>query len=113
MIDYDITSGIEAVTAAASKLTKEKHGGCNARRLELLEQECCMETRTLFSRFIDVVLWSGELDPVTSRAVRGALHKGLSAINTSPDVKKSVRRRIEEFEVFVAEHRKSDGPVPA
>ena len=102
MIDFDIMAGIARVEDAV-KARRQAGPGAHVRGLDEVD---CMATRTLFSRYVDVVLWSGEVDRDTYRAVRKALIMGRDAVaGGDPKIVDAVTKRVAEFEKFSAKHR--------
>lgn len=106
MIDYEISLITDALDEAVKKLQLAK-AGKSSQQIERAEEQICMETRTLFSKYVDIVLWSGELKSSTYRAVRKVIEAGCDAVSwRNTDTADSVKQRLGEFDRFSEGHLK-------
>src|ERR1039457_5492145 len=103
MIEHEIGMIIDAVKVAAEKLRSAR----TRTQMENAEDELCIETRSLFTRYVDMVLWTGEFDETVRKRVHTAMTMGQTDVHgRRTGAANSIRRRLVEFESFSAEEAK-------
>jgi|ERR1043166_2113654 hypothetical protein len=95
---------LDQVITARSLLTKKGVHGKETHEKDLL---ICIQSRSLFSRFIDTALWAG-VDSATIEGVRAALSRALQCLREAKGkaderCMASVEERIKGFNKFVTE----------
>jgi len=104
MVHREIGGIIEAVKNALNRLSVEREAQ-NTSLAADAEEDLCLESRTLFARYIDIVLWSGEFDKILFRRVEGAINASVEAVVEShSEAAESIRLRSTEFQQFARKH---------
>jgi hypothetical protein len=112
MVDHEITTIAAAIDEASKKLAAARAGNAIV-EIEKIERTISVQAGSLFSRYVDVVLWSDGFDKAMYLTTRGALKKGCDAVSwRATDDAASVKGRLDEFEKFSDKHRHHKRSMP-
>jgi hypothetical protein len=102
MIRFAIKFAIDQLEAAIEARQQAGQPGRKLAtdQLRRLEEEVSIQSRALFSRYLDVAHWEEDLDPEETETVRQALRKALACLKTDQPCIASVRNRCQDFERF-------------
>jgi len=102
MIRFAIQTAIDELEAAIEARQQAGRPGAKlaAGQLRQLEEEVSIQSRALFSRYLDVAHWEEDLDAEETETVRRALGKALACLKVEPACIASVRNRCQDFERF-------------
>src|SRR6266404_3273450 len=64
------------------------------------EENICIQSRALFSKFVDTTLWRDGIDPEAAEAVREALTVAKDSISVDTQCKDSLNARLAKFSEF-------------
>src|ERR1039457_5141393 len=103
MANYAISEIAAAVSAAGKELLEAQKKGIRRVILDA-EDKLSMETRSLFTRYKDLVLWTGEFDKATHNQVFSTIRLAVKGIGDSKtEAANAIRCRLEEFNNFTLE----------
>jgi hypothetical protein len=102
MIRCAIQFVIDKLETAIDARQKADLPGANlaADQLRTLEEEVCIQSRGLFSRYLNVAQWEEDLDPEETEKVRQALNEALACLKMDEPCITSGRNRCQDFERF-------------
>lgn len=69
-------------------------------QFRMLEEEVSIQSRALFSRYLDVAHWEQDLHPEETESVRQALGKALACLTVDRSCIAAARNRRQDFERF-------------
>lgn len=103
MIEHEIDALLTVIRVASNRLNDATAPTDKLRA----EDDLCVETRSLFTRYVDMVLWTGELQKSTHQRIRNGIACAAKAVGKrNTPAATSIRRRLVEFDEFTAEQRK-------
>jgi len=102
MIRFAIESALDELEAAIEARRQAGRPGAKfaTDQLRQLEEEVSIQSRALFSRYLDVAHWEENLEPEETETVRQALGNALACLKTDQSCIASVRNRCQDFERF-------------
>lgn len=99
-IDHEIQAELESLNDAIRARLEIGSEAASQNDAYRAEEMICIRSRSLYSKYVDNVLWSGYSDPNVRQIVGDALSKATHSLTVNERCKQSVENRLHEFEAF-------------
>src|SRR6266850_6741219 len=98
-INLEVKDRIDAVIKAieARRLFREEPDAAHLREQIQAEEMICIQSRALYSKFIDTSLWRGEVDREAVEMVRNALSLAKKCLTADENCRNAVNARLSDF----------------